>query len=101
VFSSSHGAWWRPRPSPATRAQPTHFVSTDAFPSNPFAAKSEFLPAPNAPAVPAAEVNPVRAIAPTELEQSEPQSEDSIAEVDYEALAVRRNRGAEHGSRTH
>jgi hypothetical protein len=102
VFSSSHGAWWRARSSPATRAQPTHFVSTDAFPSNPFAAQSEFLPAPNPPAVaPVAEGNPVRAIAPSEPEQLEPQSEDSTAEADYEAMAVQRNRGTEHGSRTH
>jgi hypothetical protein len=98
VFSSWHGAWWRPRSSPATRAQPTHFASTDAFPSNPFAAKSEFLAAPNPPAAPAvSEVNPLRVIAPTEPEQSE----DSVPDLDYEAMAVQRNRGTEHGSRTH
>ena len=100
VFSSWRGAWWRPRASPVTRAPPVHFTSTDTFPSNPFAAKSEFLPTPNPAPVPAAEPNPVRAIAPSEPER-EPQSEDSIPDVDYEALAVQRNRGTEHGSRTH
>jgi hypothetical protein len=36
-----------------------------------------------------------------EPEQSDPQNEDYTPDVDYEAMAVERNRGVEHGSRTH
>jgi hypothetical protein len=101
VFSTWHGAWWRPRASPAAQAQPANFVPTKPFPANPFLGTSEFQPAPNLPAVAAgAAENPRGAVAPVE-EQSAPSNEDALPDTDYQAMAVERNRGHEHGSRTH
>jgi hypothetical protein len=103
AFSSSHGGWWRSDASPVARAQPykDSLASTGSSPSNPFAATSEFMPAPHEAPLAAAMDSP-REIAPSEPEQSEPQSqEEAISEVDYEAAAEQRNPGVEHGARTH
>jgi hypothetical protein len=86
AFSSWHAGWWRSQAAPVARSQ---FYATDARPTNPFAPKSEFTPAP------------VARTTFAEAARSEPQSDDSTPEVDYEALIVERNRGVEHGSRTH
>ena len=105
TFSTWHGAWWRAAAAPVARDQSYkgNFVP-ETLPSNPFAATSEFVPTPQAEAAPTAPAtNPTAVGARAEPRQSGQQSDDATpeAEANYEAMAVQRNRGVEHGARAH
>jgi hypothetical protein len=91
AFSSWHEGLWRSDAAPTTRAAPQHHK--DSF--VPTGAVAEAMTTPTAAAVPAGAPSPPPAIAPPEPVQSEPDPD-----VDGATLA-RRDRGAEHGSRSH
>jgi hypothetical protein len=102
VFSTAHGGWWRAAASPVTPSQAYEAnVTPTRGVSNPFAAASEYVPAPTTKMVPAI-AHSFDAIAPSDAEPLARHSEgDTIAEVDYGARAQQQNRGVEHGARTH
>jgi hypothetical protein len=91
AFSSWHEGLWRSDAARATRAAPQR--PEDSF--VPTGAVAEVMTTPTAAAAPAAAPSPPPAIAPPEPVQSEPNPD-----VDGATLA-RRDRGAEHGSRSH
>jgi len=105
AFSSWHDGLWHPD-APATPAALQHhqdsLVATGTVAAQPFAPSSEAVTTPIAAALPAAAaMSPPPAPAAPEPVQSEPQSEpDSNPEVDDNAVRARRDRGAEHGSRS-
>jgi|HubBroStandDraft_1064217.scaffolds.fasta_scaffold00036_86 hypothetical protein len=95
AFSSWHDGLWRSGAAPVTRAAPP----TGAVASPPFGPTSEAMTTPTAAATPAtAAMNPPPAITTPESVQSEPYS---TPDVDNAAMPARRDRGAEHGSRSH
>jgi hypothetical protein len=109
AFSSWNGGWWRSEASPVAHTRSYGVTPTDAAAANPFAPRSEFVPTPVAEPEPvpvtspspAAVINSTPAVVPAGPEQSDPQNENYTSDIDYEAQAVERNRGVEHGSRTH
>ena len=93
AFSSWHEGLWRSDAARAIRAAPQHHKDSLV----PTGAVAEVMTTPTAAPAPAdaAAPNPPPAIAPPEPVQSEPNPDLDAA------MLVRRDRGAEHGSRSH
>jgi hypothetical protein len=101
AFSSRQAGLWPSDEAPVTPAAPqlkeARLATTDAVVSHPFSSSSEAMARPTAAVTPpAATMNIPPASAPPEPVQSEP-----TPAVDNGEMPPRRERGAEHGSRSH